>query len=561
MPLPLKFRFCLAVAIVWYGAVALYGQAAEPTVRFTTTTDLVTVPVVLTDKSGKHIQGLGKDDFSVLQDGKEQKIAILEEVQRSSDVLPSTASYQKNLFSNLLPGNVAPRQLTIFVLDLINTPFLEQAKARQALLDFLKESEDHGQLTALLELLPKGTKVVRDFTADPSLLAAALKRVNGRTPQTQTHSSGANPDGSSTSDNPGSSDMFADFTQGKQDELQGGLEAFETRYAITLTMENLQAIARAYGGLPGRKALIWVSSGFPFSVSPGMVRRGRTRTRVDTLQTVLPLYEKTWQELNQAQIAVYPVDIRGLNNMGFLAARNRFRDPWQNFPPNERWFDAEILNTCRTFARETGGSAFYNSNDFKGAFKQAVEDNSHYYLLSYYLDRQNRKPGWHKLGVKVNHPGAEVRAKNGFFLTEPATDPVKAAQSEMQTALGSPMDYTALPITAQWMNLAPAEQGKKKAVFAIYLGPNSADVNGNDGNHLLVDIAATALTSTGTSAALTSQVIDDHLKAENVEMLRQKGLGFQGFLTLASGEYTVRFVVRDRLTGRMGSVSAPLKIQ
>lgn len=59
---------------------------------------------------------------------------------------------------------------------------------------------------------------------------------------------------------------------------------------------------------------------------------------------------------------------------------------------------------------------------------------------------------------------------------------------------------------------------------------------------------------------MTSETIDDHLKADGLEKLRSQGMGFRSFLTMSSGEYTVRFVVRDRLTGRMGSLSAPLAI-
>jgi hypothetical protein len=57
------------------------------------------------------------------------------------------------------------------------------------------------------------------------------------------------------------------------------------------------------------------------------------------------------------------------------------------------------------------------------------------------------------------------------------------------------------------------------------------------------------------------QKIDTHLTAEKLSSIRQNGVGYRGFLDLAPGEYTVRFVVRDDLSGRIGSVAAPLKVE
>ncbi len=559
-----------ALAAIWSNTASAQDIASDT--KFTARTELVTVPVVVTGKSGTHIHGLSKDDFQVLQDGKEQKVAVFEEIQRVAQPLPRPPS-PGAVFSNLLPGNTAPRQLMILVLDLINTPFSEQAKARRALLDFLQESVDRGQSASLLVVTGRGIKVVRDFTADPALLAAALKKVNGAQPLTETTARAETSDDNAPSDRPQSPGDLADFAEAKQDELQEALETFELRVAITLTMERLEQIARAYGGLPGRKALVWVSSGFPLAVSqpPLTVSRRRTKPQVNDISSVLPAYDKAWKELNEAQIALYPVDVRGLSNSAFVDASKKITNQNQSYLASQQWWDEETINTFRTFAKETGGVAFYGSNDLKGAFEQTADDNANYYLLGYYLDRSEKK-GWHKLSVKVQREGAEVRARAGFFLAESMNDPVKAAQMDIQTALASPLDYTAIPVTAQWEPLRPADpdkdqstrqdrnQGKKKAVFVLLLGPNSARPDESDHNHLVVDIAAAALTDTGASAAVASQTIDDHLKPAGVEQLRDRGMGFKGLLTVGPGQYTVRFVVRDRLTGRMGSVAAPLVV-
>ena len=74
----------------------------------------------------------------------------------------------------------------------------------------------------------------------------------------------------------------------------------------------MQQVAQALAVFPGRKSLIWASGGFPFSVSDTTMQLAPAGR--DTLSDVLPLYEHTWQLLNDAQIALYPVDVKGLQN-------------------------------------------------------------------------------------------------------------------------------------------------------------------------------------------------------------------------------------------------------
>ena len=54
--------------------------------------------------------------------------------------------------------------------------------------------------------------------------------------------------------------------------------------------------------------------------------------------------------------------------------------------------------------------------------------------------------------------------------------------------------------------------------------------------------------------------MEGHFKPETYDRFRNKGTDYRGALTVAPGQYTVRFVVRDRLSGRIGTVSAPLKV-
>lgn len=80
----------------------------------------------------------------------------------------------------MVPGESSPTRLTIIVLDMINTPFSDQAYAKRELLKYLADSIDSSQPTSPMVITRSGLKVIHDFTTDPEVLAAALKKVQGQ---------------------------------------------------------------------------------------------------------------------------------------------------------------------------------------------------------------------------------------------------------------------------------------------------------------------------------------------------------------------------------------------
>ena len=176
-----RIAFFAALLLLGLGLTnLLQGQpqaGAEP--KFTARSELVTVPVIVADKSGAHVQNLKKEDFVVTEDGKEQTIAVFEEITRPPEPV-HRAPVQPEHFSNALAmGSSVPPRLTIIVLDIVNTAFEDQAYARSELLKYLADSVHSHEPTALLTIGRSGMKVIHDFTTDPAVLEAALKKVKG----------------------------------------------------------------------------------------------------------------------------------------------------------------------------------------------------------------------------------------------------------------------------------------------------------------------------------------------------------------------------------------------
>jgi VWFA-related protein len=578
MTIHCKHSFYLLVffTLAWSVPVLASPQSKEDNsqVKFTVRTELVLIPTVINDKSGNHISGLKKEDFTVLENGAEQRIATFQEIRSEPRTLLRPSN--PNQFSNFVADLPSTSRITLIVLDFINTPFMAQAAGRQELLKYLTQSVDAREPTALYTLTRAGLQAIHDFTTDPRILVAALHNVKGDayeivdSPEVLESSTGtASPDGSAgapsaattTSKTSGHAGVQAEAArlQAMLGDAELNFQSFEQRLAITYTLDGMQQIAQALAGYPGRKSVIWASGGFPFHVSDNLMQL--TPAGRDDLSDVLPLYQHTWKLLNDAQISLYPVDIKGLQAVTMPSAS--VGKPGKNYGSHAMLKQLETQSTFQTFASMTGGRAYFNSNDLAKGFREAVSDSSQYYILGYYLDHSNTKPGWRKLTVRVKRDHAEVRARDGFFVTNATVNPDDTRNADISSALLSPLDWTSLALVVQWGKIEVSKDPSQKHInYEIHLSRDADVINELDHNHLVLDIASLAFTPDGKRLGPpVGQKIDVHLSPEKLAAIRKQGLVFRDAVDLTPGGYTVRFIVRDDLTGRTGSVAAPLKLE
>ena len=485
----------------------------------------------------------------------------------SSSRLPSSKKFRRKrlrgrptLFPQInsatfTPRDPANRQLTIVVIDMLNTPAPDQVYAKDQIVEYLTEPGSAGQPVSLLALNRTGVKLIHHFTRDKQ---GADGRIEQRAAQPATRYRG--PFEALLTNG---TDKLSKILQSFGEFQVGGEQAalsFERRRMISITLDGMQQIAQAYMGYPGRKTLIWASGGFPFALTEETMALKEGTAPVDTPANMQPLYERTWAALNRAQISVYPVDVHGLGDLPGPATapvKKPLPDPFTH----GQWLHAETNATFEAFAKATAGRAYLNQNGLQQAIHQAVDDSSSYYLLGYYLRREDKKEGWRKLHVDVHRDGVHVLARTGFFMTLPSSKTEDTSPDSMQAALDSPLEYTGISITAKWQEMQPApEAGKKKAIFTLTMPAGFAQVDESDRNRFAIDFWAAARTPKGAPGGDTEQTMEGHLKPETYDRFRNQGTEYRGVLTVAPGQYTVRFVVRDRLSGRIGTVSAPLKV-
>ncbi len=570
--------------LVFLTAGIAAGQQPAPAATIKKRTELVLIPTIVKDKHGNHVSALTKDDFRIVENGKTQEIKVFEEVTTSGQRPREVAPAAPNEFTNqVLPGQPSKAQrLTIIAFDLINMPTLNQANARKALWDFLSETAGSMEPTAVYSIGSKGVGVVVDFTTDPRLVREALARLKfgrkeapdaglsapgihagpayGSENDINTPTSATLPSGSGEG-----SKMGAVMTQMEalQQEIELNVTSSLRRYSVLETLTGLQQIAQACARVPGRKSLIWVTGGFPFDVSPtDMMIHGQEATfrggRRDW-SDLYPEYMRTWRALDDAQVVLYPIDVRGIVNPTLLdpSVENPGR-----FEATPAIYAKRQTDTTETsFAYATGGKAFFGTNDLKEAFEQAVRDSDQYYMLGYYITPdQHTKPGWHAISVKAARSGIEIRARGGYFYNPTPEDLEATREHDLSAAVFSPIDLTAIALTARWMGVKEAELGKDVG-FELVMPAGFVDLDDSD-NHIKLDIIAQAKTLEGKPVGKTyARTIDGKLNEVQSRQLRERGFTYAAALNLPPGDYLVRFVVRDGLTGHLGSVTAPLKIK
>lgn len=522
----------------------------EGALRFKSETVLVQVPAVVTDRSGSHVHSLSKDDFKLLENGKAQRITAFEEIT-ASNARPVSARSAPGSFSNLILDEQQPRAVTLIALDTINTPFLDQAYGRKELIKYLADHLESGQVLGLVVVGSKGVRVLSGLDSEPAALIAALKKASGEVSPMQAFGS----EGQVAAATGRSSELTGGTSPGEDpaeklrqfilnaDSLEG---AYQQSRAIEDTMQAFLAIAWSLSGIPGRKSLIWATGGFPFPLnSPSSVPGGSESL----------LYERAMEALKDAQVSVYPVDVRGLVSAGGDVTYSG--DGSANNVVGRSGLQSSTLDTLKTFAEMTGGRAFYNSNDLAAGFKRAADDSSSYYLLGYYMNTNNSKPGWRKLQVEVQRKDVEVRARTGFFVTNATVDPDLTHKADIGFALSSPFDSTGIAVTVKWQGTSP-DGAKKKVAFAVHLQAMGVIDEANK-NRFDVDFVAQA-TLKGALVGSAGQTIKGSIPAAGMAKIKADGIFYQNAIELPPGSYDVRFVVRNNLSGRIGSVTAPLMV-
>src|SRR6266496_4811463 len=166
----------LFVLLLGLRVVAQTGPEFPPQsgIVIRTTTRLLQLDVVVSDSSGHAVRNLTASDFTLLEDGKPQKVSFVSLVD--GDGAPSTPPPKLPPYVTTNRPEYQAREgpAVILVLDAVNTPTENQVYVRQQMLRYLAKRFDPSVRLAVLVLGSK-LRVVQDFTQDPHILEVALQ--------------------------------------------------------------------------------------------------------------------------------------------------------------------------------------------------------------------------------------------------------------------------------------------------------------------------------------------------------------------------------------------------
>lgn len=501
-------------------AAALSAQAPRQTFR--TTTRLVEVSVVVTDKAGNPVPGLGQGDFTISEDGVRQTISIFQVndtrgATAVAGMTPAAGATAGRTFTNKVDNPAGSS--TVILLDRLNAAFDSQWFARKHVNAYL-ETMRPGDRVALY-VLDGAVRVLHDFTTDRSSLRLALEQYTVRPSghyDASNEPPAANPDG-------GVSVWLADPT--------GNVAEFFAERRVRDTFSALRVLARHLSGVAGRKGIVWISEAFTIPA-----REGR--------QEFLERMRHATQALSDAQVALYPVDARGL--VGAISL-DRGKPAFTTFAGVRGNID-----TMRIVAEETGGRAFANSNALDASIRQAVDDSRLTYVLGYYPADVKWDGRFRPLSVKVNRSGLIVRHRRGYLAGAAATNDPKARDAALREAFQGPLQSTTVGLSAR------AELGASATQVTINLSvdPSTITLDRDGGTWRgAIDVLIADVSPKGLGTINGSANLDLTLTDEGRAKAMRDGLPITRTVPVRPGFHQLRVIVRDVPSGHVGSLLIP----
>jgi VWFA-related protein len=538
----------IAAAVLQDGAQSpppASSASVPPTQRsvFRVATRLVQVNVVVHDEHGAPVTDLKKEDFTVLERGKPQSVSFF--AMESADKLSRpAASLPPHIFSNVFAERAGvPTSITVVLLDLLNTSWVDQQYARRGLMTFLKQVQPQDRI-GIYALGAHSLTLLHDYTTDASSLVTRLKADAGELPSVL--------DASTL--NPDAQQELRDLDLGALADANQREADFFTTGRVLNTLSTLEAIAQHLSGVPGRKNLIWLSGGFPLTIGyDAMPTVGSTRDS----RTFTAEMNAAVRALNNSGVSVYPVDARGLMvTPGFDASHRTINN---NVPMSVRMAPIrDNIDGMRELADRTGGRAAVNTNDLGGAVRRAIDDARVTYTIGYYPSDETQDGRFRDIRIKVNRPHLDVRYRKGYFALKPPNPADnKTRQAETRAAVWSPLESTAIALNARADLTDDPEPNSVNVLLQI--DPSGLDFRNEEGRwKASLDVVYVQKDEHG--KVLAGGVTDAMTLAfteANYAKLAQEGLMRARRLPRKPGASTLRIVVRDVGNGAIGSLTIP----
>jgi VWFA-related protein len=545
--------WCLALPLA-----ALAQTTYAPSIR--TGTKIVVVDVTVTDAHGNPVHNLKQSDFRVLENGDPQSVSHFEEHSRPAAAELEKASakpaIEPNVYTNftLMPEG---EPVTLLVFDILNTPVEKQANARRQLLAFLSTMKP-GTPLALLSLTTHLT-MLQSFTSDPKLLLAALSKQDN----IQQSSVLPDPIGTMSFSDAVSQMPHADGSAGAARQIVNEQTTQQNHRRAVYTLDAMNQLGHYLAGMPGRKNLIWFSGSFPAALLDGS----------GTLQAN---FHETMNLLARSQVAVYPIDARGLTNapISDVSASNYALNGGAAVGDDTDQFStrsADEHTTMRRMAKATGGKAYVDLNDLSQAISEVLDLGSSYYTLAYTPTDRREDGSYRKISVRLASGNDSLTYRDGYYSdtsTAGAAPRPDAMHASMQRGAPAPSEIifkalvVASPSTSDKLaegNRASAKSKPPYRLLTVAYAANPSDITmpeRPDGTRqVALDFVALVYDREGQLFTQQSNPVNVFAKPAAVEQFLKEGVRYQQQIAVpVKGEYYLRVGIHDMIGDKVGAL-------
>jgi VWFA-related protein len=542
------------IALLWAGLLlanavtALRAQNApqseqpqrppQPQYRMHVTSELVLVNVVVRDKKGNLVRDLKREDFTVSEDGKRQDISTFD--FENVDALPAAgpgettvtgASGASNLLQNTnQPAmNARDRRLMLLFFDFSGMDPEQIERGVDSAKKFVHTRMLPADMIALVSL-STNMRVDLDFTDDKNKVLSILSAYTSS--QGQGFDAGAEGSAEGTAETGGS------FSPDDTD--------YNT-FSADRKLLALQSIMEALGKISQKKSIIYFSNGITQSGTDN-----QSALRAATAGAV------------KNNVSIYPLDVRGLQAFppggeaqnASLHGQSAYNG---NAIFNDLNSNATSQETLSTLAEDTGGKAFFDSNDFGGVFSQVQKDTSAYYVLGFTSTNPLKDGRFRHLKVQVNRPDLKLEYRSGYYAGRDFLHLNRADREQQMTdELDAELPQTDVAVYAGAAYFRQDDAHYYLGVSLVIPGSEIPFVHAKDRDNATIDIIGSVQANGKLPVGRMRDTVK--LAIDSGQQVRRKNVQYNTAFILAPGSYHLKFVVRENQSGRMGSFETDVQI-
>jgi len=514
----------------------------QPVSAIRVTSELVLANVVVRDKSGKLVRGLKKEDFTLYEDGKKQEISTfdfesVDELATAGGAEATVTGRAGAVPAGVLKKSSGPimdaRDRRVIVL-FFDFSAMEPDQIDRCVASAKKYIDKQMQAADIVALVSLSTnmRVDLDFTEDKAKILSTLSAYNS--------GEGEGLQMGDTGSAEGAAETGSSFTADDTD--------YNT-FSADWKLLALQSAMQALGKIQQKKSLVYFSNGISQTGNDN-----QSALRAATAAAV------------KNNVSIYPVDVRGLQAFppggeaqnASLHGQSAYNG---NAVLNDLNNNAASQETLSTLAADTGGKAFFDTNDFSGVFSQVRKDTSAYYVLGFTSTNPAKDGKYRHLKVSVNRPDVKMDFRPGYYAGRDYLHLKRAdREQQLQDELAAELPQTDVPLYAGTAYFRHDESHYYLAVSLVVPGSQIPFVTEKDKDNATIDIIGVVLLS-GKGKVPVGNLRDTvKLAVDSTQQVRRKNVQYNSSFLLAPGSYHLKFIVRENQTGRMGSFETDVTI-